>query len=236
MMKNVLLKVFIIQFVLLSVAANTLAQQRTTFHDPLTDPLIIKESSVVVSIDTDDDFSIGGEKIPRSDIAGVVAGRLKDKPPEEQIVYIMAAKSVSYGTFVSVMDAIRATGVRRVGLTAYFPAKDKGCLKPTKDGSGEQDPTKNVRGSQHLQPALINATEIILHVNSAVGRSQRVELNSTPVPLAELRATLKALLEKRKDKVVIITARGDMPYCDVRRMIDVVRAAGDVAIKFKAEK
>lgn len=236
MMKNVLPEVFIIPFVLLFVAANTLAQQQTTILDPSTDPLIIKESSVVVIIDTDNDFSIGGKKIPRSDIAGVIEGRLKDKPPEEQIAYIMAAKSVSYGTFVSVMDAIRATGVERVGLAAYLPAKDKGCLKRTKDGSEEKEPTKNVRGSQRLKPALINATEIIVHVNSVIGRSRRVELNSTSMPLAELQATLKALLEKRKDKVVIITAQGDMPYCDVRRVIDVVSATGDVAIKFKAEK
>jgi biopolymer transport protein ExbD len=229
-------KYFILPLALLSAVMNTLAQQQPPISDPLLDPSIIKESSVVVTIDTDNDFRIGRKKVTRLGVAQAVEDGLKDKPPEEQIVYIRAAESVSYGTVVSVLDSIRATGVERIGLVAYRPAKEKGCPKQAEGKSEGKEHAKNSRVRQHLIPALMHAAEIIVRVNSVVDGSPQVELNYESMLLAELTAKLKALLEGREDKTVIITARGDMPYCDVRRVMDVVSAAGAGAIKLKTER
>ena len=61
-------------------------------------------------------------------------------------------------------------------------------------------------------------------------------MNYKAMSLANLTATLKALLEGLENKMVIINARGDMPYCDVRRVIDMVSAAGAGAVKLKTER
>lgn len=230
------LKCFILPLTLLSAAMSTLAQQQPPTYDPLRDPQIIKESSVVVTIDADNDFRVGREKVTRSGMAQAVKERLKDKPPEEQTVYVMAASPVSYGTVVSVVDDIRATGVETVGLAAYLPAKEKGCPKPAEGRPEGEGRAEDSRVRRHLMPALTHTAEIIVRVNSVVDGNPQVELNYEPMPLAELTATLKALLEGREDKTVIITARGDMPYCDVRRVMDAVREAGAGASKLKAER
>jgi biopolymer transport protein ExbD len=230
------LKYFIIPLTLLSAVSTWAQQQQPTFHDPLTDPLLIKESSVVVTINTDNDFSIGRKKIRRSGIAQVVKGRLKHRSPEEQVAYIMAAESVSYGTVVSVLGAIRATGITRIGLVADLRPNGKGCRKPAEERSEVKGLAESTQAIQRLTSALLQATEIIVRVNPVVEGAPKVELNSTSLSLAELTATLKALLEKSKDRVVIITARGNMPYCDIKRVIDVASAAGAITTELKAER
>src|SRR5262245_50742659 len=52
------------------------------------DPNIIKETSAVVSLPKDGEYYIGKDRVAKEDIPTKVKNILKDKPPNEQIVYV----------------------------------------------------------------------------------------------------------------------------------------------------
>jgi biopolymer transport protein ExbD/biopolymer transport protein TolR len=96
---------------------------KSKYPDP--DPNIIKETSAVVSIPKDNEFYIGRERIQKEDIPKRISTILKDKPPQDQVVYVKSDKFVKYGTVVSVIDSIREAGFDRIGLVAE-KEKEKG--------------------------------------------------------------------------------------------------------------
>lgn len=67
---------------------------------------------------------------------------------------------------------------------------------------------------------------LVVEVKSGSGLEQTVELNSQPVSLIELGATLKDLIEQRPDKTVFIRAPKQSRYGDIVRVIDVLKRAG----------
>jgi biopolymer transport protein ExbD len=67
---------------------------------------------------------------------------------------------------------------------------------------------------------------LMVEVGSGSGMDQQVKLNSKPMQLPELGATLKDLLEQRPDKTVFIKAPKDKLYGDIVQVIDVVKGAG----------
>ena len=90
-------------------------------NSPDIDPAIIKESSVVVSIPTDGEYYLGKERITKESLAVEVKRKMEKKPAEEQIVYIKAGISVSYGDLVNIIDVVRspeAGSIQQIGLVA----------------------------------------------------------------------------------------------------------------------
>ena len=85
---------------------------------PELDANIIKDTSAVVSIPADNEFYIGRDKVAQADIPNKIKAILKDKKPDEQIVYVKSGKFVKYGTVVQVIDSIREAGFERIGLVA----------------------------------------------------------------------------------------------------------------------
>ena len=61
---------------------------------------------------------------------------------------------------------------------------------------------------------------------TGMGLDQTVELNSRPMNLQELAATLKDLLEQRPNKAVFLKAPKDKFYGDIVYVIDVLKGAG----------
>ena len=94
----------------------SVALPKSKYPDP--DPNIIKDTSAVVAIPKDNEFYIGRDKITIADIPQRVKTLLKDKPPNEQVVYVKSGQGVKYGTVVSVIDSIREAGFDRIGLVA----------------------------------------------------------------------------------------------------------------------
>jgi biopolymer transport protein TolR len=86
--------------------------------NPLEDPAIDKESSVVVSLPNDAEIWVGRDPFIDNlkGAADEVDTRLKDKPLEQQIVYIKTDQNVSYGKLVEVINAVRDKGYDRIGL------------------------------------------------------------------------------------------------------------------------
>lgn len=111
----------------------SVALPKSKYPEP--DPNIIKDTSAVVAIPKDGEFFIGKEKVPQADIPTRVKNILKDKKPEDQVVYIKSGKEVKYGTVVSVIDAIREAGFERIGLVAE---KEKSAPGAPGAGSGSQ--------------------------------------------------------------------------------------------------
>jgi biopolymer transport protein ExbD len=93
---------------------------------PELDPNIVKDTSAVVAIPQDGEFYIGKDKIAQTDIPTKVKNILKDKPANEQIVYVKSGKSVKYGTVVDVIDKIREAGFDRIGLVSEKEKESKG--------------------------------------------------------------------------------------------------------------
>ena len=85
---------------------------------PVEDPDIVKDTSVVVAIPTDDQFYIGKENYPLELLGETIKSRMEGKPPDKRIVYIKSGVDVSYGTVVEAIDTIRKQDIDKIGLVA----------------------------------------------------------------------------------------------------------------------
>jgi Biopolymer transport protein ExbD/TolR len=81
------------------------------------------------------------------------------------------------------------------------------------------------RITQAIQPT----DELIISLRSDL----QVEVNSMPLPLAELGATLRELLAPRADRTVFIEAPGPLRYGAVVQVIDAVKTAGATPIRLR---
>jgi biopolymer transport protein ExbD len=61
--------------------------------------------------------------IPARHLAARLGAALAARPPEERdVVYLLADQAVPYGSVLTAVDALRANGVRHMGLIANRPA------------------------------------------------------------------------------------------------------------------
>jgi biopolymer transport protein TolR len=111
----VLLIIFMVIAPLLQSGVSV-ALPKSKYPDP--DPNIIKDTSAVVAVPTDNEIYVGRDKVPIEDLGKRITTILKDKPPAEQVVYIKSGRLVKYGKVVEVIDAIREAGFERIGLVA----------------------------------------------------------------------------------------------------------------------
>jgi biopolymer transport protein TolR len=94
----------------------SVALPKSKYPDP--DPNIIKDTSAVVAIPKDGEYYLGRDKVTLADLPQRVKTILKDKPPNDQVVYVKSGQGVKYGTVVEVIDSIRDAGFDRIGLVA----------------------------------------------------------------------------------------------------------------------
>jgi biopolymer transport protein ExbD len=122
----VLLIIFMVVAPLLQSGV-TVTLPKSKYPDP--DPNIIKDTSAVVAIPGGNDprIYIGRDAVALDDLGQKIKNILKDKQPQDQVVYIKAGKLVKYGTVVEVIDKIREAQFERIGLVS----------EKEKEGSGE---------------------------------------------------------------------------------------------------
>lgn len=192
------------------------------------DPDAVKPNSVVVSIPTDGEFYFGKVRVAEADIPERLKLTLKDKPPDQQIAYIKAAVSVRYGTVVSVMNAMRAAGIDRIGLLADKKKHPGG--KPVPDVK----PTRPVNKSSRSSVATSSVAPPVILID--VRGKTRLRLNSKPVLLSRLSGRLQKLLDGRDRKTVFIKAPGEMAYGDVVKVIDIAKGAGAQPIGLQVDQ
>lgn len=117
-MVDVMLVLLIIFMVVAPLLQSGVSVALPKSKHPELDPNIVKDTSAVVSIPADGQFYIGKDAVPQADIPNAVKKLLKDKPANEQIVYVKSSKGVKYGTVVDVIDRIREAGFDRIGLVS----------------------------------------------------------------------------------------------------------------------
>ena len=118
-MVDVMLVLLIIFMVVAPLLQSGVSVAVPKSKNPELDENIVKETSAVVAIPNDNEFYIGRDKMnTKEDIATKVTAILKDKRPDEQIVYIKAGKLAKYGTVVDVIDVLRNSDPpwERIGL------------------------------------------------------------------------------------------------------------------------
>ncbi len=118
-MVDVMLVLLIIFMVVAPLLQSGVSVAVPKSRNPDLDENIVKETSAVIAIPNDNEFYIGRDKMnAKEDIAAKVTSILKDKRPDEQIVYIKAGKLTKYGTVVDVIDVLRNSDPpwERIGL------------------------------------------------------------------------------------------------------------------------
>jgi biopolymer transport protein ExbD/biopolymer transport protein TolR len=87
-------------------------------NSPDEDPEITKDTSVVIAIPDNNNFYVGKEPYPLSELGEKIKNMMKDKPPDKRIVYIKSGVDVDYGTVVKAIDVIRKQDIDKIGLVA----------------------------------------------------------------------------------------------------------------------
>jgi biopolymer transport protein ExbD/biopolymer transport protein TolR len=118
-MVDVMLVLLIIFMVITPMLQSGVTVNIPEGKNPVEDKAIDKESSVVISIPNDAEIWVGRDRyFDLKDVAKEVDNRLKDKPSDQQIVYIKTDQLASYGKLVEVINVVRDAGYDRIGLVA----------------------------------------------------------------------------------------------------------------------
>ena len=190
------------------------------------DPNIIRPNSAVISLVGEEEFYIGRDLVAPDKIAQLVKEILKDKPPDEQVVYIKASRWLKHGTVVSVIDIVREAGFDRIGLVTERAKLPAGETKSQATATNPIPETqKDFKQSQASATALSEALIVVDFKLSTAGK-MFVQLNSKTMTLTKLEATMKNILAGREDKTVFIRAPKRMLYGDVVEAVDVLKGAG----------
>jgi biopolymer transport protein ExbD/biopolymer transport protein TolR len=87
-------------------------------NSPDEDPEITKDTSVVIAIPDNNNFYVGKDRYPLTELGEKIKNMMKDKPPDKRIVYIKSGVDVDYGTVVKAIDVIRKQDIDKIGLVA----------------------------------------------------------------------------------------------------------------------
>ena len=75
-------------------------------NSPDEDGEITKDTSVVISIPDNNNFYVGKDPFPITELGEKVKTMMRDKAPDKRIVYIKSGVEVEYGTVVKAIDTI----------------------------------------------------------------------------------------------------------------------------------
>ena len=82
------------------------------------DANIASPKAAVVAITDQGMFYLNTEVVSARDIPDEVSLLLKDRPIQDQIIYVKAGSQVKYETVVSLVDSLRGAGYDRIGLVS----------------------------------------------------------------------------------------------------------------------
>jgi biopolymer transport protein TolR len=87
-------------------------------NSPEEDGEITKDTSVVISIPDNNNFYVGKDPFPITELGDKIKTMMRDKAPDKRIVYIKSGVDVEYGTVVKAIDTIRKQDIDKIGLVA----------------------------------------------------------------------------------------------------------------------
>jgi biopolymer transport protein ExbD len=106
-------------------------------------------------------------------------------------------------------------------------------IQPRKDARFESQIPQKPDPSAPATPA--PSELLVVDVKRGSGPDQIIELNSKPLSLLDLGATLAGVLNQRGDKTVFVKAPKDKSYGEVMRVIDVIKGAGAAPIALQVD-
>src|SRR3954447_11700404 len=81
----------------------------------------ITEERMVISIDKDQRVFLGNDAVNINEIADKLHQKIRD--PQNQYIYVRADENVPFGSFATVMDAVKSSGITNVSIVTQ-PLKE----------------------------------------------------------------------------------------------------------------
>ena len=126
----VLLIIFMIVTPLLQQGVSVNLPREMNSPDP--DEDIAKDTSVIVAIPDNNNFYIGKQQYPLTELGDIIKRRMEGKTPEKRIVYIKSGVDVDYGRVVQAIETIRKQDIDKIGLVADKKKGGAGTNAPAK--------------------------------------------------------------------------------------------------------
>jgi biopolymer transport protein TolR len=74
----------------------------------------ITEERMVISIDRQQHLFLGNDPININEVGGALRKKIRD--PEHQAIYVRCDENVTFGTFATVMDAVKQAGFTNISI------------------------------------------------------------------------------------------------------------------------
>ena len=206
------------------------------------DSNIDKETSVVISLPDDNNIFIGKSRTPisKDDLRSRLMQLLKDRSGSEELVYIAAGKSDSYGTIVGLLDELRRQSATRVGLIANRRRGDNPSRFAVQIPD-EPDPSQDLSNAKPNPLTLV--VSVTRELNLKLNQDACGNIDDTGPLSAKLLEIFQARFEQhaykpglelrtdlpeseRIEKTLIIKGTRSLKYGDVIKLIDAVKSAG----------
>ncbi len=196
-------------------------------------PQAIDETSVVVSLISENEIYLGKVLIAREEVATEINNRLRLLPEERRIVYLKVFSELNYGVMVGFIEEIRALGYG-IGLVKNKTQGHPGIARGStpRPAPGEQSNRKRAGA----QAASLDEDQLVVTVEAAGRSGISVKVGNTLVPLREVTSTVRASLSGRANKRVIIVAPETIHYGLIAGVIDEITAGGSEKISFDVSK
>ena len=214
------------------------------------DPSVLKESAVIISVPAEDEYYVGDTRFNLEDLQYQIGKLMKGEQIEApvgtsdsgRIVYLAGGRDISHGTIVNVLHEIRRRKVHHIGL--LVEPKSASVEAPAilrVQVSAELDPNEDM---SKLRP---NPLMLVVSIASDGGLKLNQEPMGSTVDTTTLSQFLKRVFQVRKEqhadrqgaesrsdlpederveKTIHIKADNPIAYAEVIRAIDAVKGAG----------
>ena len=117
-MVDVMLVLLIIFMVIAPMLQPRLRVEVPKGQNPDQDLGIDSETSLVLAAPEEGLFFLNREQVQLADLQERLSVALRERSPQDRVVFIKSAKSIKYGTVVCAIDAIRNAGCNSIGLVS----------------------------------------------------------------------------------------------------------------------
>jgi biopolymer transport protein ExbD len=201
------------------------------------DPSLKNDSTLVISVPTDEDFYVGKEKFPLDQLDSQI-GKLRQGSNASAPVYLAAGEMIKYDTIVRVLHQIRRQGIREIACMVDQPDDLGSRLRVFKVKIADQLNEKDLRAIKPnpltLQVSIASDLKLKLNENDIGTVNDTQPLTDWLLKIFKTRKEQYAFaperannpnltLEERVEKMIAIKGDKSLHYGDVIRIVDVVQ-------------
>jgi len=169
------------------------------------------ENAWIVAVVRDGSFFFGTEKLTANGLAEAMKSRPRNR---DQKLYIKADARAPFAEVEKVLE---------IGREAFFDAPVLLTSQATPARRGTIVPPN---GLEVLVGASAGSDLPVVRALDSEQGASVVEINHQRIPLTSLPNALAQAFQNRENKVVLVTAAGNLPFADAVHVIDACRAAG----------